>query len=219
MIDFSYDFVYNGGYYPVCTAAPTTADNYSLWGMKHGWSYPGSGTTLYDQYLSTNFLNVYMSNGQSISTPIINSTIGGAPTYNNPNGTTSSSAAVPPDNGTNFASYSATAVNPVIDTCYYSQGYGWVTRSIHDEITTPGYYWLTFSAEGDPLTGTGLGPAIDDVKLTALGSPYMSGAPTASLTVIPVPAPQHDTDYYGLSSSFNGFYIVADPLKPPAADQ
>jgi hypothetical protein len=58
-----------------------------------------------------------------------------------------------------------------------------------------------------------MGGAIDDVKLTALGSLYMSSPPSSYVT-IPVPSPQP-----GSSTTYTGFFIIADPLTPPAAQQ
>ena len=140
----------------------------------------------------------------------------GGTSYLNPDGTQSTyptAPTVPPD-GINWQAYDATQVNPVIDTCGYS--FNWVTRTVPIKITKPGIYWLTFSANagtGDPThTGDGNGGGIDDVTLTALGSPYMSGAPTSYLTTVPVPAPQPDTSY--LPATYAGYSIVADPVTP-----
>jgi hypothetical protein len=155
-----------------------------------------------------------MSSGQLISTPNVNLILGGAVTYTNPNGTVTSTPTVAPDNGSVFTSNSASSPNPIIDACIYSAGHAWVARSVNVMITKPGFYWLTFSSQGDPLTGNGAGAALDDVKLTALGSLYMSNPPTSLLTTIPVPAPQPDTAYTN-SGVFNGFSIVADPKTPP----
>jgi hypothetical protein len=58
-----------------------------------------------------------------------------------------------------------------------------------------------------------MGGAIDDVKLTALGSLYMSSPPSGAV-LIPVASPQN-----GATTSFTGFSIISDPLTPPAAMQ
>ena len=202
LMDFSYDFIYGTN----CTYAPTFTNNLTVYGQKHGYDYPSS--SLYQQYQSTNILNVFMANGQLVSTPNVNATLGGAASYTNTDGSTTSSPSIPTDNGSNFTAYNASAVNPVIDTCSYSGGYAWVPRSVSIKITKPGYYWLTFSAQGDPLTGTGAGAGIDDVKVSALGSLYMSSPPSSPVT-IPVPSPQP-----GASVPYNGLSITADPLTP-----
>jgi hypothetical protein len=191
---------------------------------------PGSGTLLgalpnstgtirylsstYTTNINTNFLALFMSNSLEASTPNYSSSQGATTTYLNPSGTTTTTPTVAPDT-ISLTSYVASQVNPVLDYCVFSDS--WTTRTVFINITKPGIYWLTFSSNGSTADGSGAG--IDNVKLTAMGSPYMSGAPTSPLVAIPVPAPQHDTDYYGLNNSFNGFYIVADPLTPPAADQ
>jgi len=166
-----------------------------------------------------------MSHGLSISTPSTNVTEGNATPYTNPDGSSATYPTLPtlaPDT-VNYQAYTATQVNPLIDECSYAPAYQWVPRTVNVEITKPGPYWLTFSATngtGDSShTGDGAGPAIDNVILTALGSPYMSSPPTTALTVIPTPTPAHDTAYYGLNNAYNGFYIIADPFAPPAADQ
>jgi Flp pilus assembly protein TadG len=214
MIDFSATANISG---TNCTAAPASGDIYdtsfftTITGQER---YSGN----YSVSRSTDILGVFMSDGLSTSTPNGGATLGGAATFTNLDGTTTSAPELAAY-GVTWSNYSASVVNPVIDTCGYASGFAWVPRAVSVEITKPGLYWLTFSAYGDALTGAGAGPAIDDVTLTALGGPYMSGAPTTAITVIPTPAPQHDIAYYGLNSAFNGFYIIADPFAPPAADQ
>jgi hypothetical protein len=139
-------------------------------------------------------------------------TLGGQATYTNPDGTTSVTPTVQPDK-VNWLNYDSTVNNPVIDTCGYVSGHNWWGRSPTVKITKPGWYWLTFSAQGDEVYGTGNGPAIDDVKLTALGSPYMLSPPSA--VTIPTPGPAPDSRL----SFGNDFYIIADPFVPPAPRQ
>lgn len=203
LTDFSFDFIYGTN----CTAAPTFTNNATAYGKKNGHKY-GDLATVYNQYQSTNILNVYMANSQLISTPSVNTTLGGAPTYTNPNGTTGATPTTPIDGGTNFSAYNASAVNPVIDTCSYSGGFTWTPRSVNVKISKPGWYWLNFSAQGDPITALGGGPGIDNVKLTALGSLY-SSAPSSPVVTIPVADPQPGSSLY-----YTGFSIVADPLTP-----
>lgn len=208
--------------YTYCYSAPGTGVISALQGNESGTVLYGSSGTYNGD---TDILGVFMSHGLSISTPSTSVAEGNATPYTNTDGSTATYPTLPalaPDS-VDYQSYTATQVNTLIDECSYAPAYAWVARTVNIEITKPGPYWLTLSASdgfGDSShTGDGAGPAIDDVKLTALGSPYMNNPPSNALTVIPTPVPQHDTVYYGLNSDFNGFYIIADPLAPPAADQ
>jgi hypothetical protein len=154
---------------------------------------------------STNIVGVFMSHGQLVSTPITGGALASTTSYNNPDGSVSTTPTVAPDSVT-WSSYTASALNPVIDTCGYAASYAWQSRSAPVKIAKSGYYWLTFSANGGRADGNGAG--IDDVKLTALGSLYMSSPPSAAVS-IPVPSPQP-----GSSVSYTGFSITADPLTP-----
>jgi len=58
------------------------------------------------------------------------------------------------------------------------------------------------------VTSDAFGGQIDDVRITSLGSPYMSSPPANAVT-IPVPSAEP-----GSSISYTGFSIVADPLAP-----
>ena len=89
-------------------------------------------------------------------------------------------------------------------------------QRLHQDHEDSGLPWLTFSANGGLADGNG--PGVDDVKLTALGSPYMSNPPSNPLVSIPVPTPQPSSNYTN-NGVFSGFYIVADPFTPPAAAQ
>ncbi len=206
------DFSPSGNYGTFCYAAPSSgyvfsASDPNLTGtIRFSSSKTGDGTT--------NIVGAYMANGQLVSTPINSgATLGGTTSYNNPDGTVTTTPKVPPDN-VSWSNYNASASNPVIDVCLYADSFRWISRSVPVMITKPGIYWLTFSANGAVSSGDGNGGGIDDVKLTALGSPYMSNPPTTSLTTIPVPSPQP-----GAVTSFTGFEIVSDPLTPPAALQ
>jgi hypothetical protein len=151
-----------------------------------------------------------MANGQLVSTPNTSSTQEYQTTYTNPDGSTAASysAATAPLDNLSLSNYNTSQSNPVIDFCAYASS--WQTRTTYVQISKPGYYWLTFSALGQ---GDKMGGAIDDVKLTALGSLYMS-SPPANAVSIPVPSPQP-----GAVTTFTGFEIIADPLTPPAAMQ
>ncbi|KQP51413.1 hypothetical protein ASF39_10310 [Methylobacterium sp. Leaf108] len=155
----------------------------------------------------TNLVGVFMSNGQLISTPVPGASQGAATSFRNPDGSLSATPAVPPDR-VDWQRYDAGAVNPVIDTCGYADSFRWVPRTASVKITKPGIYWLTFSANGGTADGNGGG--IDDVKVTALGGPYLANPP-GNTTTIPVPDPQPGTRIY-----FTGFSIVADPFAPTA---
>ena len=113
----------------------------------------------------------------------------------------------PPD-AVNWQSYDAAVANPVLDACGYVPGFRWAPRTVSVKIAKTGLYWLTFSAAGS--TQDGNGGAIDDVRLSALGSPYMP-APPPGAVASPVPDPQP-----GKRLDFDGFAIVADPFVPPA---
>ena len=210
-----------------CSAAPSSGAVYAAPTGNY------SGTVRYGGSISTgittNIEGVFMSHGLLVSTPNVANApwavsadttytapaLGAATSYTNPNGTVSTTPTIAPD-AVNYASYNASVNNPVLDTCGYAPNYAWQTRSVPIKITKVGIYWLTISSNGS--TADGYGPGIDDVKLTALGSPYMSNPPTISLTTIPTPAPTPVSNYTN-SGAFMGFYIVADPFTPPAADQ
>jgi hypothetical protein len=97
-------------------------------------------------------------------------------------------------------------VNALLDICGYATT--WQTRTANIRVTKPGYYWLTLSSLG--ATSATFGGAIDDVKLTALGSPYMASPPSVSVTLqTPGPLPEAIT-------TNTGFEFVNDPLTPPA---
>ena len=207
------DFSSSGAYGTNCYAAPGS-------GFIFAASYPNlSGNIRFFQPVvtdgTTNILASFMSYSTLISTPIGGGALGSTTSYLNPDGTTTTTPTVPPDN-VNWSSYNAGAVNPVLDVCGYVDSFRWVPRSVNIKITKPGMYWLTLSGNGGLADGNGGG--IDDVKLTALGSPYMSNPPFSPLVSIPVPAPQPDTVYTG-NGAFTGFYTIAAPFTPPAADQ
>jgi Flp pilus assembly protein TadG len=191
---------------PTCTAAPNSTSSLSKYAT-------GSATTLaslrlYPAYSytlanDTNIVGVFMSNGQLVSTPIGGGAFGSLTSYSNPDGTVTTTPKVSPIS-VNLSSYNLSQYNPVIDLCGYAGT--WQSRSVNILITKPGYYWLTFAALG---TADQIGGAIDDIKVTVLGSPYMSSPPSSSLTTIPVPDPQP-----GSSVAFTGFTITANPLTP-----
>ena len=102
-----------------------------------------------------------------------------------------------------MTSYNASQVNPLLDICGYASTAQ--TRTAVVFIQKPAFYWLIMAALG---TSDQFGGQIDDVRITALGSPYMSSPPSNAVT-IPVPSPQP-----GSSISYTGFSITADPLAP-----
>jgi hypothetical protein len=145
----------------------------------------------------TNTVGVFMSHAQLASTPNVNA-YQTSPVYTNPDGSTSSTATVPP-NGISLTSYNASQPNPLLDICGYSATAQ--TRTVNVKIQKPAYYWLTLAALG---ANDGYGGQIDDVKLTALGSPVMSSPPSSFVT-IPVPNPQVHS-----AINFTGFSVLAE---------
>ena len=206
-VTYNYISMWNvGAYGPYCFSNPAS-------GTVFGTAGSATGTIRYGGTLNTNTntntVGVFMSNGLLVSTPIGGGALNAQTSYNNPDGTVSTTPKVAPD-AVNWQSYDATAVNPVLDVCAYVGSYAWMPRTAALKITKPGLYWLSFSSQSAAADSTG--GAIDDVKLTALGSLY-STAP-ATPTTIPVPTPQPDTTFTN-SGAFIGFSIVADPQTPP----
>jgi hypothetical protein len=156
---------------------------------------------------NTNVLASFMSHASLASTPVGGGALNSTTSYTNPTGTTTTTPTVAP-NGISLTSYDASQVNPVLDICGYATS--WQERSANIRITKAAYYWLTLSALGKADDNGG---KIDDVRLTALGSLYMASPPSSPVT-IPVPDPQP-----GARVNYTGFYIIANPLKPPAALQ
>ncbi len=190
-----------------CTAAPSASavSNYAVSGTASSyvrWYTPSVNTLNKD----TNIVGVFMSNGQLVSTPIGGGSLNSKTSFNNPDGSTSTTPTVSPY-GVSLTSYNTSQYNPLIDICGYASS--WQSRAVYVEIDKPGYYWLTFAALG---TGDNIGGTIDDVKLTAIGSLYAS-APSNTLTDIPVPSPATGATYTN-SGAFSGFSITADPLTP-----
>jgi hypothetical protein len=150
------------------------------------------GTLVHD----TNAVGVFMANARVASTPIPSTTLGSTTSYNNPDGTTSTTPTVPP-NSISLSNYTVSTTSPLLDLCGYATAAQ--TRTASVQILKPAFYWLTLAALG---TSDAFGGQIDDVKITALGSPYMTGAPSGPVT-IPVPGPQP-----GSTLSFTGFSIT-----------
>jgi Flp pilus assembly protein TadG len=150
----------------------------------------------------TNAVGVFMSHAQEASTPNSGNALGTTTSYTNPDGTTTTTPEVAP-NGISLTSYNASQLNPLLDICGYASRAQ--TRTAVVFIAKPAFYWLTMAALG---TSDAFGGQIDDVRITALGSPYASNPPSNAVT-IPVPAPQPSTSIY-----FTGFSISADPLAP-----
>jgi Flp pilus assembly protein TadG len=184
-----------------CGATPTAANISSLSGQASATLRTGGSATA---YLDTNIVGVFMSHALEASTPIGSGSLNSTTKYTNPDGTTSTTPTVAPD-GISLTSYNSSQVNPLLDICGYAAS--WQTRSANFFISKTAYYWLTFSAKG---TADSYGGTIDDVKLTALGSPFMTSPPSSYVT-IPVPDPQPSA-----TVSYTGFYIIADPVAPPA---
>ncbi|MFZ0421910.1 MAG: TadE/TadG family type IV pilus assembly protein [Xanthobacteraceae bacterium] len=159
-----------------------------------------SGTIAND----TNTVGVFMSHAQLASTPNTGNALGSTTSYTNPDGTTTTTPTVAP-NGISLTSYNSGQVNPLLDICGYAANAQ--TRTAYVSIQKPAYYWLTLAALG---TSDAFGGQIDDVKITALTSPYYATYASSAVT-IPVPSPQPSSDV-----TYTGFYIIADVLEPPA---
>jgi hypothetical protein len=159
-----------------------------------------SGTIVHD----TNTVGVFMSHAQMASTPNMGNSLGSTTSYTNPDGTTTTTPTVAPD-GISLTNYNSAQVNPLLDICGYAATAQ--ARTAYVFIQKPAYYWLTPAALG---TADAFGGQIDDFKITALTSPYYSTYASSAVT-IPVPSPQPSG-----TVSYSGFYIVADPVEPPA---
>jgi hypothetical protein len=204
--NLTYDYVSQGTFPTLttkyCGATPSLANMTALSGNSTG---TGRNTTIaMSGALNTNTVAAFMSSAQLVSTPISNATLNATTSFTNPDTTY-----VPIDT-INLTNYTASATSGLLDICGYSAG--WITRSANFEIPKTAYYWLSFSTEMAGAASYG-GAEIDDVRLTALGSPSMSSPPSAAMTV-PVASPQTSSH-----TTFNGFSIVSDPLTFPAPEQ
>jgi hypothetical protein len=139
------------------------------------------------------------------STPNTGNALGSTTTYTNPDGSTSTTPTVAP-NAISLTSYNSSQVNPLLDICGYAATAQ--VRTAYVFIQKPAYYWLTLAALG---TADAFGGQIDDVKITALTSPYYSTYYGSAVT-IPVPSPQPSAQV-----NYSGFYIITDPVAPPAS--
>jgi Flp pilus assembly protein TadG len=178
-----------------CSASPVTSTTLPG-GSGSGklWNTGSSqGTVNYD----TNAVAMLMSHGQMASTPDTGNSLGSTTSYTNPSGTVTTTPTYPPNSTTSPSTVS------LLDVCSYSATEQ--TRTATVFIEKAAWYWLTLAALG---TSDAHGGIVDDVQITALGSPYMSSPPSGAVT-IPVPSPQP-----GSTLSFTGFSITADPLTP-----
>jgi hypothetical protein len=204
--DYVADLQFTGQTLTFCNADPSSANLlfYNSYATLYGPGRNRMSGTSYSGYFDSNYVGVFVSNGQLVSTPIGGAGLNAATSYNNPNGTISTTPTAPLDY-VNLANYNTSQNNQLIDFCGFSTS--WATRTAYFQVVKPGYYWLSFAALGhaDDQGGT-----IDDVKLTALGSPYMS-SPPSNVVSIPVPSPQPSAII-----NYTGFLIVADPLMPTA---
>jgi len=170
------------------TTLPSGSGNGTVWDA--GYSV---GTVNHD----SNVVAMLMSHAQMASTPNTGNALGSTTSYTNPSGTVTTTPTVPPN------STSSPSTVALLDVCSYSSTAQ--TRTATVFIEKSAFYWLTLSALGTSDLYNGI---VDDVRITALGSPYMSSPPSAAVT-IPVPSPQP-----GSSISYTGFTITADPLAP-----
>jgi len=189
-----------------CGATPSAANIPTLAGSVSAVSRPTGGTATISR--SSNIVGVFVSHALEASTPMVGGALNSTTSYNNPDGTTSTTPAAAPD-AISLTAYDASQSNPLIDICGYAAS--WQSRTANFLVSKPGYYWLTFSALGT-VTEKFAG-AIDDVQLWPLGSPYMTTPPSSYVT-IPAPGPA-----IGQLITYSGFEIVANPLTAPAATQ
>jgi hypothetical protein len=210
----NYDYVSNlqfsGQTTTLCNAAPSASTllYYNAYAALFGPGTNRMSGTVYTGFYDSNYIGVFVSSGQLVSTPSsISIGLNVTASFANPNGTTTATASVALD-FLNLASYNSSQYNQLVDICGFATS--WQTRTTYIQIIKPGYYWLSIAALGH---ADDQGGEVDDVKLTAMGSLYASSPPTNAVT-IPVPAPQP-----GSSTIYTGFYIVADPLVPPAVTQ
>ena len=202
------DFSMSGATQAYCYAAPNSGPLFPVTGNSPGVVLDMPGTRSFSG--STEIVGAFLSNGQLVSTPIGGGAQGSVTSFTNPDGSVSMTAAAPPDR-VNWLWYDAAVSNPVLDVCGYAPGYAWQKRSVAVKVAKTGLYWLTFSANGSVADGNG--GAVDDVRLSALGSPYMANPPVGAVA-IPVPAPAPDVAY--APNNTVDFTIVADPFVPPA---
>ncbi len=183
---------------PYCGTTPSAA------GMNQT-SYPSAAAT--NRVLNasngnlvgnTNAVGVFMAHPGLVSVPNLSTTLAATTVYTNPDGTTSTTPTASPV-AISLTAYDSTQNNPLLDICGYASTSQTRTRNVL--IQQPALYWLVLASLG---AADGFGGQIDDVKITALGSPYM-GSPPASYVTIPVPNTQP-----GATISFTGFSITAD---------
>jgi hypothetical protein len=171
--------------------------------------------------VNINYLGVFLSNAQLVSTPNMMGTYGAITTYSNPDPSladtppvrsTSTTPKVPPD-AISLANYQVSSTSALLDFCADAQS--WTARSINFSIAKPGYYWLTFSSQMTDQNVYGNGAGIDAITLSALGSLAMP-SPPATYVPVPVGNPQPSRQQW---ASDNSFYIMADPPTFPAPQQ
>jgi len=147
--------------------------------------------------------------GRSLTTPIRSSlhvpraagqhpntgnALGSTTSYTNPDGTTTTTPTVAP-NGISLTSYNSGQVNPL---SIFAVAANAQTRTAYVSIQKPAYYWLTLAALG---TSDAFGGQIDDVKITALTSPYYATYASSAVTIpVPSPQPSSDVTYTGFTS-------------------
>ncbi len=181
-----------------CGATPAAAHIASLTALSsEGTIRPLGTATGTQQTEDTNTVAVFMSHFQEASDPNF-AAFETSTVYTNPDGSTSATPTVPPA-GISLTSYNAAQFNPLLYICGYAATAQ--ARSATVKILKPAYYWLTFAGLGEI---DAFGGWVDNVKLTALGSPAMASPPNSYIT-IPVPNPQVHT-----TLSFTGFSIEAE---------
>jgi hypothetical protein len=225
------NFTLTGVATPYClawtgTAGPTAASLNAIYYYTPSVNQASTAGTYFvtstnsgSQPAGINTVGAFISNAQISSTPIGGGGTYSTTSYTNPDSnlsdtppvtTTSTTPTKPPD-AISSGSYTPSTTTALLDICAYSPTPA--ARSINFQIQKSGLYWLTFSTRIAPSAFSNAGGAIDDVVLTALGSPAMT-SPPANYVPVPVGAPQPSSLQYA-----TGYFTVADPPTYPAPAQ
>jgi Flp pilus assembly protein TadG len=186
-----------------CGATPSLANISALSAQSSTATNRVIGNSNGTLHNDTNTVGVFLSHAQLASTPNTGNSLGSTTSYTNTDGTITTTPTYAP-NTISLTAYDSAQNNPLLDICGYAASKQ--SRSSIVFVQKPAYYWLTFSALGG---SDAFGGMIDDVKITALASPYNGSTYSSSAVTIPVPWPQP-----GATISYAGFTIVADRLTP-----
>jgi hypothetical protein len=210
--------IFNGLSGVYCGATPSAARLSGLSGSGAGVlrnsTYAVSGP-----YLG-NALAAFIASAQLVSTPNGSGALNSTTSFTNPDSnasdtppvTSTSTTPSSPIDSISLTNYTASTKSALLDVCGFSSS--WTNRSVNFQITKSGYYWLAFSTEM-ASTGSIAAGAVDNVTVTALGSPAML-SPPSNPVVVPTAGPAPSSQQADPSGSF---FIVADPPTFPAPFQ